>query len=199
MGDIVVKLEAILNEFYNQSTSNFRKKEIELDLRTFQDCDSSWSLALSICSSNFNNQVSLINAVSNLSLIGKFLQYLWFFATSTLEMTITKTWNKLDAKAKAHIRDTLWLTYSNFPADVGAMQRDRIAQLIALIAKRQPEVHGPFCQQILRLLKSNFLLGITLLKATFGEINSTKYDCSYEHKKNFVQGYAIHKLILMTH
>lgn len=160
-------------------------------MKIFQENDSSWAVVLGICSSGnlFNNQ------------------YLWFFSVSTLEvstttrfasddqsiknylpqLTITKTWNRLDMKAKAHIRDTLWLTYCNFPTNVGAMQRDKIAQLIALIAKRQDE-HGSFCQQIVCLLKSKFLLGITLLKATFGEISSTKHDCTFQTKKNFVQG-----------
>lgn len=66
MSDIVVKLEAILSEFYNQSTSNLRKKEIEIDLKRFQDCDSSWTLALPIVTQS-NNQVTLFNALYNLS------------------------------------------------------------------------------------------------------------------------------------
>lgn len=69
------------------------------------------------------------------------------------------------------------------------MQRDKIAQLIALIGKRQfPEEHDAFCQNILCLIKSNFLLGIKLLNNTFGEISSTKNDCTFQKKKNFVQG-----------
>lgn len=70
VASIVVKLEAILNEFYHHSTSNFRKKEIERDLKNFQENENSWSLVLEICSSGFNNQ------------------YLWFFSVSTLEVNI---------------------------------------------------------------------------------------------------------------
>lgn len=69
------------------------------------------------------------------------------------------------------------------------MQRDKIAQLIALIGKRQfPDENPQYVEQILMLIKSNFLMGITLLKSTFGEITSTKPDVTYQKKKNFVQG-----------
>jgi len=73
--------------------------------------------------------------------------------------------------------------------NVGAMQRDKIAQLIALIGKRQfPDDHPEFVSQIMALLKTKFILGITLLKATFNEIASTKPDVTYQKKKNFIQG-----------
>lgn len=66
----IAKLEAILNEFYHQSTSNFRKKEIERDLRSFQDHDESWNILINnLGSSGFNNQ------------------YLWFFSVSTIEVS----------------------------------------------------------------------------------------------------------------
>lgn len=69
------------------------------------------------------------------------------------------------------------------------MQRDKIAQLIALIGKRQfPDEHPHYLEQILILIKSNFLMGITLLKSTISEITSTKPDVTYQKKKNFVQG-----------
>lgn len=104
-------------------------------------------------------------------------------------MTITKKWNKLDVKSRCQVKDFLWLIYCNFPASIGAMQRDKIAQLIALIGKRQfPDEHPQYADQIIILTKSNFLLGITLLKATFSEITSTKPDVTYQKKKNFVQG-----------
>jgi hypothetical protein len=95
----------------------------------------------------------------------------------------------LDDKKQSQIRDFLWLIYCNFSSTTGAMQRDKIAQLIALIGKRQfPDEHPQFVDQIVVLMKSNFLLGITLLKSTFSEITSTKPDVAYHKKKNFVQG-----------
>lgn len=69
------------------------------------------------------------------------------------------------------------------------MQRDKISQLIALIGKRQfPDEHPDYVEQILSLIKSKFILGITLLKSTYSEISSTKPDVTYQKKKNFVNG-----------
>lgn len=65
----IERLEAVLNEFYHQSTSNFRKKEIERDLRTFQDNDSSWQIIFNLASSSNN-------------------QFLWFFSVSTIEVSV---------------------------------------------------------------------------------------------------------------
>lgn len=104
-------------------------------------------------------------------------------------MTITKRWNNLPNASKVQIRDFLWLIYCNFPLNIGAMQRDKIAQLICLIGKRQfPEEHPQFVNQVLQLIKSKFILGITLLKSAFNEITSTKPDLSYQKKKSFIGG-----------
>lgn len=104
-------------------------------------------------------------------------------------MTITKRWNNLPNASKVQIRDFLWLIYCNFPLNVGAMQRDKIAQLICLIGKRQfPEEHPQFVNQVLQLIKSKFILGITLLKSACNEITSTKPDLSYQKKKSFIGG-----------
>lgn len=86
------------------------------------------------------------------------------------------------------IRDMLWYIYSNFPVTIGALQRDKMAQLIAIIGKREfPDHHADFVNQILALTKNKFILGITLLKATSQEICSTKIDCSHQQKSKFVQ------------
>lgn len=87
------------------------------------------------------------------------------------------------------IRDVLWFMYVNFPLNVDAMQRDKLAQLIALTGKRQfPEEYPEYINQIMSLIKTKFILGITLLKSTFSEISSTKPDVTYQKKKSFVQG-----------
>lgn len=88
--DSIAKLEAILNEFYHQSTSNFRKKEIERDLKTFQDNDSSWNFLIhNLTSSGFNNQ------------------YLWFFSVSTLEVT------KVEIDQASSTNDSAFAAYNN--------------------------------------------------------------------------------------
>lgn len=82
----------------------------------------------------------------------------------------------------------LWFIYSSFPPNVGALQRDKLAQLIALIGKREfPIDHPEYVTQILSLTKMKFILGINLLKSTSNEICSTKVDCSHQQKSKFVQ------------
>lgn len=59
--------------------------------------------------------------------------------------------------------------------------------MIALIAKREfPEEHAEFVNQMIELIKSKFILGITLLKATSQEIVSTKPDVNSHQKKHFL-------------
>lgn len=62
------KLTLILNEFYHQSTSNFRKKEIERELVNFQSLKNSWEIINNLVNNSYNNQ------------------YLWFFSVSTVEV-----------------------------------------------------------------------------------------------------------------
>jgi hypothetical protein len=63
-----------------------------------------------------------------------------------------------------------------------------MSHLIALMGKREyPDEHGDYMFNILALMKSKFLLGITLLKATSYEVISTKADCSYNQKSKFLQ------------
>jgi hypothetical protein len=99
----------------------------------------------------------------------------------------------LENKSRIEIRDSLWFIYSQYPVNVGALQRDRIAQLIALIGKREfPESHPEFVQSIISLTKVKFVLGITLIKACSNEIVSTKPE-PYIQKAKFLQRYVISK------
>lgn len=65
-------LEALLNEFYHHGTSNFRKKEIEAQLKEFQE----HSNASEICIQNLTNPYGLNN------------QFIFFFSVSTLEVCL---------------------------------------------------------------------------------------------------------------
>lgn len=69
------KLTLILNEFYHQSTSNFRKKEIERELVDFQSMKNSWEIINNLVNNSYNNQ------------------YLWFFSVSTVEVRLKHYFN----------------------------------------------------------------------------------------------------------
>jgi hypothetical protein len=61
-------IESILNEFYHCNTSNFRKKELEVMLKAFQERENSFEIIISNISQSLNSQ------------------YLFFFSVSTLEV-----------------------------------------------------------------------------------------------------------------
>lgn len=101
---------------------------------------------------------------------------------------VTKKWLTLSAHDRIQIRDFIWQMYYEFPINIGNLQRDKIAQLIALIGKREfPENHSEYVNQIINLIKTKFILGISLLKATNEELQSTKFDISSHQKKVFMQ------------
>ncbi|KAL1399746.1 hypothetical protein pipiens_007958 [Culex pipiens pipiens] len=163
-GDLLA-IEALVNEFYHPGTSNARKHTIEGQLQQFQRTPHSWLLCLQNLP-RFNNQ------------------YFWFFNVSTVEVTIQQRWPALDEAARVQLRDALWATYAAFSHDIPGMQRDKVAQLVALVGKRQfPEEHPDYMSQVLELLKSKFTLGVTLLRATSDEITSTKADITSERQK----------------
>lgn len=66
------------------------------------------------------------------------------------------------------------------------MQRDKMAQLIGLMGKRDfPGDHPDFMQYVQQVLVGNFDLGITLVRAISEELCSTKDDVSSERKAEF--------------
>lgn len=161
----LLAIEALVNEFYHPGTSNARKHTIEGQLQQFQRAPHAWLLCLQNLA-QFNNQ------------------YFWFFNVSTVEVTIQQRWPTLDEPARTQLREALWATYASFSHDIPGMQRDKVAQLIALVGKRQfPEEHPDYMNQVLELLKSKFTLGIRLLLATSDEITSTKADVTSERQK----------------
>jgi hypothetical protein len=102
---------------------------------------------------------------------------------------VTKKWITLPAQERLQIREFIWQVYYRFPINVGNLQRDKIAQLLAIIGKREfPEDHSEYVNQIVDLIKTKFILGIAILKATHEEgILSSKPDISSHQKKVFVQ------------
>ncbi|XP_031625440.1 exportin-6-A [Contarinia nasturtii] len=164
-------IEGLLNEFNYPSTSNARKHEIEKQLIEFQNDIRSWPQCL----------YQLNNATAN----GH--QFFWFFNASTIEAAIVRKWKYLDESDRMRLRDTLWNCYANLNvATVSRVQREKIAQLIALMGKREfPDEHSSYMCHLMELLKTNFILGITLLRTTSEELVSTRDDITSDRKKYF--------------
>lgn len=73
----IAQLETLLNEFYSNTTSNFRRTEIDQILKSIQESDSSYKFLLENLASGFNNQ------------------FLWFFSVSTVEVSLLIELNSL--------------------------------------------------------------------------------------------------------
>lgn len=162
-------MEDLLNEFNYHSTSNVRKHEIEKQLIEFQNNLLSWPQCLYQLTNNGCNQ------------------FFWFFNVSTVEAAITRKWKHLDKHDRIRMRDALWNNYVNMDGgNVPRIQREKIAQLIALMGKREfPDEHSSFMCHIVELLKTKFPLGIILLRSTSEELVSTRDDIASDRKKYF--------------
>ncbi|XP_070075297.1 exportin-6 [Drosophila takahashii] len=165
-------VEGLLQEFYQPSTSNARKREIETNLLAFKSQPEAWQLCLRVATAS--------DITEN--------QFLWFFSTSTLEHTITRRWTQLSPTDKTQLRESLWNSYAQLGATPNAAKRhrDTLAQLIALLGKREfPEQDPNYMQHCLELTKSRFQLGINLLRITSEEVVSNRGDLTTEWKQYF--------------
>lgn len=160
----------LLNEFNYPTTSNSRKHEIEKQLIEFQNDLRSWPQCLYHLSHSTNGD-----------------QFFWFFNASTIEAAIVRKWKYLDKNDRSHMRESLWNNYVNLNvATVSRVQREKLAQLIALMGKREfPDEHSSYMCHLVELLKSNFILGITLIRTTSEELVSNREDITSDRKKYF--------------
>ncbi|EDV91895.1 exportin-6-A [Drosophila grimshawi] len=169
----MTSVELLLNEFYQPTTSNARKREIETNLLAFKSQPDAWQLCLRVAtaSNSFTEN-----------------QFLWFFSTSTLEHTITRRWTQLNAADRLLLRETLWHSYAQLMVLNGGARRhrDTLAQLIALLGKREfPELDPNYMQHCMELTRTRFSLGINLLRVTSEEVVSNRGDLTTEWKQYF--------------
>ncbi|XP_059609404.1 exportin-6 [Phlebotomus argentipes] len=159
------EIESLWHLFNAPTTNNEKKHEIEARLRCWQLQEGAWQLCLP--------QLSDFGAT------------IWFFNASTVEVTISRGWGNLPVSSRTMIRSALWGTYMKTVADM-RFQRNKLAQLIALVGKREfPQDHSGYMNDVGNLLKVNFSMGILLLRCTSEEVTSTKEDVTSERKRHF--------------
>ncbi|KAH8420274.1 hypothetical protein KR009_008382, partial [Drosophila setifemur] len=161
----------LLQEFYQPSTSNARKREIETNLLAFKSQPEAWQLCLRVATAPESTEN----------------QFLWFFSTSTLEHTITRRWTQLTPGDRSLLRETLWNNYAQLGIpNTARRHRDTLAQLIALMGKREfPEQDPNYMQHCLELSRTRFQLGINLLRITSEEVVSNRGDLTTDWKQYF--------------
>lgn len=167
-------VENLINEFNYPSTSNTRKHEIEKQLIEFQNSPGSWAECLFQLGQTAN-------------------QSLWLFNVSTIEAAITRRWKFLNEDDRQRVRDAIWSHYVNmWPDTRPRFQREKMAQLIALMGKREfPDEHPTYMAHVIELMKRHFNLGITLLRTTSEELGSTRIDISSDRKSEFHSSLAM--------
>lgn len=165
-------MDAWLKEFNAAATSNDRKRELQQRLHDFQvNCATSWQTCL-------QHLAQTTSAAHN--------QYLWLFCVSTVEVTITRNWTRLQLSDRLDVRNFLWQTYSGFGYGTSKLERTKVAQLIALIGKREfPNHHPGFVNEVVELMRRNLLYGLILMRAVSEEVVNTKEDLGVEQKKYF--------------
>lgn len=167
-------VQSWLKEFNATATPNDKKRELQLRLHNFQANYDAWQICLHYLVSQNGPQTGTD-------------QYLWLFVVSTLELAITRNWStSLQLSDRLAVRNYLWHTYMNSPATTSRLEKAKLAQLIALIGKREfPDNHPGFLNEVLELMRRNFLGGLVLLNAISAEVLNTKEDVTVDQKKYF--------------
>ncbi|XP_049300422.1 uncharacterized protein LOC125773985 [Anopheles funestus] len=152
-------VQELLSRFYSPQTNNEEKKAIELKLQELQTTSFNWRTCL-----------LYMNTIEN--------SYLWFFAATTIERTVNFLWKHLNASEQTELRLELFNLFINYPSDVPALQRDKMAKIMATIARQQcisnENNYGEFVTHALELMESKFFLGMALVAAIGDTVTSTE-------------------------
>uniref|UniRef100_A0A182SQ27 Importin N-terminal domain-containing protein n=1 Tax=Anopheles maculatus TaxID=74869 RepID=A0A182SQ27_9DIPT len=152
-------VQELLSRFYSTQTNNQEKHAIETTLQELQNTSFNWRISL-----------SYMNTIEN--------SYLWFFAATTVERTVNYLWNNLIPTDQQQLRTGLFDLYINYPCDVPALQRDKVAKIMATIARQQCTGNGKtyeeFVNSVLGLLENKFFLGLALVGAIGDTVTTTE-------------------------
>ncbi|XP_049530816.1 exportin-6 [Anopheles darlingi] len=168
------RVEYLVTRFFHPETSNAEKQALEAEMRELQKTSFTWQF----CLTNMNNFMN---------------QYLWFFSVLTVENTVTHRWSELTPIERLQLRDALYALYSGYEIDVPALQREKVAQLVAMIGLRQfPDENPQYLDDLLQLLQVKFNLGLTLCRATGDVITRNHTNVSSDRQKRFANAINQH-------
>lgn len=178
-------LELMLQEFYASTTSNDRKRAIEVKLAAFRNESNAWKLSLEALKHSASEVNERIFLEPN-------HEILWFFYASTLEYVIKRRWSLLSINDRTLLRESLWQIYANLSTPVKSKrQRDTYATLLGLLGRRQfPDEDSNYVNHCLALVRTKFTLGVRLLRVTSEELVSNREDLRSDCKQYFQSRYA---------
>ncbi|CAG2164605.1 unnamed protein product [Oppiella nova] len=158
-------LEALMNEFFHSSTTNDRKREIEVILNEFSKRDNSWDECLQYLSQTDN-------------------EYTLMYCLSVLENVIVMRWQSMGA-LKSDKRTAVWNYLLANNQSMAQYLRNKTAKLLVTIARMDwPNSYPDFMQNVLDLLPSRATtpLGVLLLKTTIEELSQSRDDVCAQRK-----------------
>lgn len=164
-------VQALLVRFYSPQTNNEEKHAIELKLQEMQNTSFNWRVCL-----------SFMNTIDD--------SHVWFFAATTVERTANFLWKNLSEGDQRLLRQGLFELFINYPTDVPALQRDKVAKIISTVARQQCTMNensfAEFVNSVLRLLENKFFLGLALIGAIGDTVTSTEHTqaTSFNHIVN---------------
>lgn len=163
-----------MNEFFNASTNNHRKREIEQVLQNFSQQSGAW-----------HHCIYFMNNCSN--------QYVLMYAVSVFENLINKQWIGAQAGDKAEVRQFLNEYLLSHHKKLPTHIRNKLVKVIVDIGRVDwPHFYPNFFSNIIELLQqpSTVTLGLVMLQTTSEEMASPREDLSIARKSE------VHRLLL---
>ena len=163
----LVQLERIMSEFFAPSTSNDRKREIELLLANFSNQDLAWKHVLEFLVASQNQYVSM-------------------YSLTTLEKVISKRWVGMQGSEKTEIRTKLNEYLVKRHRSVPGFVTKKVIKLIVDIASMDwPHFYPDFFTNILESIyrHDTLVLGLNMLLITSEELATPRDNVSSARKE----------------
>ncbi|ODM99355.1 Exportin-6 [Orchesella cincta] len=165
-------LESHLNEFFATTTSNDRKRQIEVVLENFSKQNGSWKQALYFLSHSSSNQ------------------YVTMFCLSVIETTIKCKWLMMSGGEKDELKTTIYsfLLQHSMPSSASkcpGFVRNKIIKLLVDVGKFSwPQSYPDFFSNILAITANEETVGIGLsfIKTISEEYPNCKDEISTDRK-----------------
>lgn len=170
--ELLKALEHLMEEFFNGSTTNARKHEIQTQLNSFSSQRESWKPCIYF----------VANSTS---------QYVSMYSLSTIESVINRQWVSLEWEHRVQLKGALYTFFVEQDNSVPNAIRNKLAKLLVDIARFDwPHFYPDFFNNILQLLQGDGgrqLLGLILLRTASEELMSPRPDLSSYRKEELTR------------
>ena len=158
-------LEALMSEFFHESTTNERKRQIEVILNQFAKQDNCWEQCLQYLTQTDN-------------------EFTQMYCLSVLENHVVLKWHTLGSDRRDK-RLSVWNYLLTCHQSMAPFVRNKTAKLLVTIARFDwPNTYPDFMINVLDLFqsKNTISLALTLLKTTVEELSQPRDDVCAQRK-----------------